>query len=303
MSWKAWYPSWFHKIGDAVIEQANSDYGATKNGDLFPRDPDYSIVDLAGKGKGMIAKRKIGRGQLIFSESPIFLYNGDIKPVGLAQFYRELPAAAKAALLSLANSNLPSLGLDSALEAQLRRIIDVCDTNCFDISSLAEQEVLGIFRTGSRINHSCSPNATRYFTGVRFEFRAVRTIDPGEEITITYIDAFRPCRERQAFLWKHWRFCCKCDACGLRGGRLVESDRRRSELKGLLKAWEPDKGVGYFERAMELLDQEGYASGKAQFCTRFVRALRDAGDSDALEVWRPKILEILTAERGASAFE
>ncbi|KZO96304.1 SET domain-containing protein, partial [Calocera viscosa TUFC12733] len=76
-----------------------------------------------------------------------------------------------------------------------------------------EQEVLGIFQIGSRINHSCSPNTTRYFTGVRFEFRAVRTIEIGEEVTITYIDAFRPCRERQAFLWKHWRFSCHCDAC------------------------------------------------------------------------------------------
>ncbi|EJT97762.1 hypothetical protein DACRYDRAFT_18333 [Dacryopinax primogenitus] len=83
----AWYPYWFHEIGDSVIEQAKAEYEALMKVDLFPRDPDYRIVDIPGKGKGVIAKRRLARGQLIFSEAPIFLYNIDIKPVGLAQFY------------------------------------------------------------------------------------------------------------------------------------------------------------------------------------------------------------------------
>lgn len=74
----------------------------------------------------------------------------------------------------------------------------------------------GLFLTFSRINHSCEPNAV-WDTGRNggvMEVRAKSTIEPGEEITISYIGQIdKPVEERRKVL-RRWGFECQCKKCG-----------------------------------------------------------------------------------------
>eukprot|EP00930_Biecheleria_cincta_P073372 TRINITY_DN60673_c0_g1_i1.p1 TRINITY_DN60673_c0_g1~~TRINITY_DN60673_c0_g1_i1.p1 ORF type:complete len:294 (-),score=49.09 TRINITY_DN60673_c0_g1_i1:168-1049(-) len=82
---------------------------------------------------------------------------------------------------------------------------------------------LGLFYALHIANHSCSPNA--FFTAscvagqsspAEMTLRALRTIRPGEEICISYVDGstlFQSCVQRKATLEKTFGFVCKCPRC------------------------------------------------------------------------------------------
>jgi len=132
----------------------------------------------------------------------------------------------------------------------------------------------------------------------------VRDIGVAEEITITYIHTFQPWKERHQCLFQNWRFRCRCEACSLRGLRLAESDRRRSELGRIWsEAWEPDKAVETMERAVRLLDEERLLSGRSAFYSRLMTALRESDNRVALEEWTARAEEAYFAERGLRTVE
>lgn len=57
------------------------------------------------------------------------------------------------------------------------------------------------------INHSCAPNAfMRIVPGGKVAFFALRDIEPGEEITLDYVESYHPDTYR-----------CRCGAPGCRG--------------------------------------------------------------------------------------
>ena len=47
---------------------------------------------------------------------------------------------------------------------------------------------LGLNVFASLMNHSCDPNAHYFFEGLGLRVRALRSIHPGEEIQISYLD-------------------------------------------------------------------------------------------------------------------
>ncbi|ORX83366.1 SET domain-containing protein, partial [Anaeromyces robustus] len=62
-------------------------------------------------------------------------------------------------------------------------------------------------------NHSCSPNATLYYHGNRQILRAMRDIQKGEEICITYTDVMNSRSHRKKILLKKYKFDCHCERC------------------------------------------------------------------------------------------
>ncbi|KAI0544342.1 SET domain-containing protein [Xylaria curta] len=62
-------------------------------------------------------------------------------------------------------------------------------------------------------NHSCDPNATLVFNQPGQEIRALRAINPGEEIFIRYIEVTNPLSVRQAELKERYFFTCQCTKC------------------------------------------------------------------------------------------
>ncbi|KAF8947793.1 SET and MYND domain-containing protein 3 [Haplosporangium gracile] len=63
------------------------------------------------------------------------------------------------------------------------------------------------------MNHSCLPNCVYTFKGSRVECRVIRDIQPGEELTISYIDQIGTTQERQKQLKEQYHFTCMCPMC------------------------------------------------------------------------------------------
>ncbi|KAF9906906.1 SET and MYND domain-containing protein 3 [Linnemannia zychae] len=63
------------------------------------------------------------------------------------------------------------------------------------------------------MNHSCLPNCVYTFKGSRVECRVIRDIQPGEELTISYIDQIGTTQERQKQLKEQYYFTCVCPLC------------------------------------------------------------------------------------------
>ncbi|ORC85520.1 uncharacterized protein TM35_000341320 [Trypanosoma theileri] len=74
----------------------------------------------------------------------------------------------------------------------------------------------GIYTIGCLFNHSCDPNLQVLYSSVNDEtltVEALRDIEPGEELLISYIDESLPYPDRQQQLYEHYLFTCRCSKC------------------------------------------------------------------------------------------
>ncbi|KAH9578183.1 SET domain [Trypanosoma melophagium] len=74
----------------------------------------------------------------------------------------------------------------------------------------------GIYTIGCLFNHSCEPNLQVLYSCVNDEtltVEAIRDIEPGEELLISYIDESLPYPDRQQQLYEHYLFTCRCPKC------------------------------------------------------------------------------------------
>ncbi|XP_026855707.2 histone-lysine N-methyltransferase SMYD3 [Electrophorus electricus] len=86
--------------------------------------------------------------------------------------------------------------------------------NCFSISDGELQDIgVGLYPSMSLLNHDCQPNCVMVFVGKRLQLRAIRNIQPHEELTISYTDVLAPGQERQAHLQQQYHFLCQCQRC------------------------------------------------------------------------------------------
>lgn len=77
---------------------------------------------------------------------------------------------------------------------------------------------LGFYPLGGAVNHSCSPNAFALWgaeKGTQQTIRTTSAIKPGEEVTISYIDASLPTHLRREELLEGYQFQCTCPRCAL----------------------------------------------------------------------------------------
>merc|ERR1712194_647744 len=91
----------------------------------------------------------------------------------------------------------------------------------------------GIFRTISRFNHSCSANVANVWSEKDNAqvLHAHKDIEPGEELYISYIDAYNMTHsERQSHLQRKWKFSCCCPVCALSPPEAARSDRARTRF-------------------------------------------------------------------------
>lgn len=73
-----------------------------------------------------------------------------------------------------------------------------------------------VYSAASLANHSCDPNADAAWPrgDARLRLTARRDIAPGEQVTITYVDASLGVEERRALLKHSYGFVCACARCG-----------------------------------------------------------------------------------------
>ncbi|KAJ7989133.1 hypothetical protein DPEC_G00316360 [Dallia pectoralis] len=107
--------------------------------------------------------------------------------------------------------------------------------NCFTISDAELQEIgVGLYPSMSLLNHDCRPNCVMLFQGKTLQLRAIRAIQPAEELTISYIGVLLPTRERQTQLLDQYHFTCQCQRC-------ITAELDPLMLCGVEEAWTPLK--------------------------------------------------------------
>lgn len=72
----------------------------------------------------------------------------------------------------------------------------------------------GTYPVAALFNHSCRPNAVVMFEGAYASIRAIEDIEPGSEITISYVDTAHSRTYRQKVLYDKYFFHCQCERCG-----------------------------------------------------------------------------------------
>ncbi|XP_030853044.1 histone-lysine N-methyltransferase SMYD3-like [Strongylocentrotus purpuratus] len=121
--------------------------------------------------------------------------------------------------------------------------ISVCDNDLIDIA-------VGIYLRASMLNHSCDPNCAWVCDGRKLQIMTVKDVKEGDECTISYVDAMKPAKVRQADLKESYHFTCKCVKCIEEINALGPDDGLGEELRGLKKSLERIKDA---EKAQDIL--------------------------------------------------
>ncbi|KAG7908875.1 hypothetical protein KL906_003106 [Ogataea polymorpha] len=88
----------------------------------------------------------------------------------------------------------------------------------------------------SLINHSCEPNTILVWKGRRAALKALKKLQPGEELLVSYCPVFMPKSEREQQLQNSFFFDCGCSTCTLDYDLWFPSNTLTGGMK-----WETDK--------------------------------------------------------------
>lgn len=223
----------------------------------------YTLQEVFGKGKGLVATRKIPMGTRILSEEPIIrvpeaALDSQTLRASICRQVDALTPDQRQAFLSMHN-----IHADDAAS----RFLGIIRTNALPFGDDVREE--GIFLNACRINHACDNNAQKSWNEniKRHTIHASRDIEKGEEITIYYLGVLNNRKARQEALRRKFAFTCSCRLCSLPPDQSQESDRRLDEifkldgligrdgLMGILSA--PLRILRYVDQQICLYNEQG----------------------------------------------
>jgi hypothetical protein len=176
-----------------------------------------------GKGLGYFALRDFAVGEKVLVERPVIRIEGMGDARSLQLQFEALPAATQAAILNLHKTEWKSAQKKLIMKSVNCAVFERYHSNSFslgdDVDNLNGEKGSGcILIHGSRFNHACIPNCTRYFFSCQdlMVFSVCNSIAAGSEITISYggpskfglgFDVYRE------YLMNGWGFECCCPSC------------------------------------------------------------------------------------------
>jgi hypothetical protein len=201
----------------------------------------YTLVDRESKGTVAVAAVNIRAGTVIFSEEPIFTTAlpthqpgltasttfSTVNTIDLYNSFSDLDEHKKARFLDLARPSYNPV-VQSCLEYfegreewkdKMPLLTKIC--NVFILQQCGTRgNIVGVFEQASRLQHSCYNNCVKRDTanGI-FTCRAVRNINAGEELTISYVEkrVYEPTHIRRARYMTAKGFTCHCPRCDALG--------------------------------------------------------------------------------------
>lgn len=180
-----------------------------------PNDQLYTIQSIQDKGRGFIATSKIPMGARILVENALFTFRPSEmnNPLIFSEIFRGLDKGQIKEFMSLHNAHHAKYF-----------VVGIARTNALPMSS----RECGVFLRASLLNHSCQPNATYACNPIskRLTDDALKDIDEGEEITISYLLTERIFEARQEKLAYEYGFICSCELCSLPPELRLENDQR-----------------------------------------------------------------------------
>ncbi|KAJ4344132.1 hypothetical protein N0V95_006336 [Ascochyta clinopodiicola] len=205
-------------------------------------NPPFEQHEFPIKGRGLVANKTLFRGDQIFASTPLLITDPDayklVEPERLDLLYRgveSLPEASRKLFWEL----LDHFKGDP--------VDDRINTNNFEVE-VDEVSQAALFPEIAMLNHDCRPNAAYFWDEetLTHYVHAMRTIQPGEEITISYIDSEMVRAHRMQRLERNWGFKCSCSACTAHPSLIAESDARLhqiADLVELLNDWTPSSSA------------------------------------------------------------
>jgi SET domain len=262
----------------------------------------YALQDVLGKGKGLVAIEKISKGTRILSEEPIIAIprngmNSERLQISIYQQVATLSEHQQRAFLSMHNIH--------PYRDAAERYLGIFQTNSLPAEAVGDKGA--IFLEACRINHACDNNAQKSWNEKikRHTVHALRDINKGEEITITYLAPLKNRKARQKALQERFGFTCLCRLCSLPPEQSQESDRRLEEIhrldgvidqlgtEGILVS--PLRTLRYFDQQVRLYHEQGRED--VGFAQAFVNAAQLAIANNDLARGR------IFAERAASVWK
>ncbi|KAK4240433.1 SET domain-containing protein 5 [Achaetomium macrosporum] len=183
--------------------------------------------EVPGKGIGLIANRKIRKGEIIMQRVPALLIQDTV--------HMDLDPEVREQLYQTAVDRLPEATQERFLRQMGNTLFDKVEKNAFRMFVDGDHKHslhLGVLPEVSRFNHDCRPNVHYRIANLTHTTIAVRDILPGEELTISYIYPQVPKSERQSRL-REWGFVCTCSQCTLPPSESSASDNRIRQIKQL----------------------------------------------------------------------
>ncbi|PKS12359.1 hypothetical protein jhhlp_001659 [Lomentospora prolificans] len=224
--------------------------------------PPGRLARIEGKGIGAVATQHIAAGETFIVDYAALVLHAD--------YPRVTREDERLALLDYAVDRLVGPG-PSAVRALSRSglskhlLEDVVQTNVFTREYEGENHHV-LYPIVSRINHSCKPNSfLRYSThGLTVGIAAFHDIQPGEEITISYISPVDTTENRRHRLQSHWGFTCTCPLCT---SHTTDSDTARTKLRYIraaankaISVRDLDRAVSYLEELVRVIREEDMPS-------------------------------------------
>ncbi|TLD20404.1 hypothetical protein PspLS_08789 [Pyricularia sp. CBS 133598] len=230
-----WNSEFNNGMGIAAVttaEHAQSIAKFTEEMQLLQDDPPYFKAEIPGKGKGVIAKRKIALGEMIMVLPPTLLVSDAA--------YQAFGGAKKAKGNTLYSKALEKVSATAREEFQELHGLDAAmklDKNGFTVyvGYTEESQHLGVYAQAAAINHDCRPSINYRLNDITQTTTAVREIQPGEELSVSYVDLMLPHKERRQRL-RDWGFDCKCSKCTASAAAIVRSDENLSMIQFLERA-------------------------------------------------------------------
>ncbi|KAH0443625.1 hypothetical protein CcaCcLH18_00938 [Colletotrichum camelliae] len=222
--------------------------------------PPYELVDVEGKGKGLVATRPIAAHEVILTDEATLLLDKNI------QRWMTQPDGYR--LLNASVAQLPSPAVIADLHrlpaAKGNLVFDTLNANSFAIKlRMPNRAVLPRI---ARINHDCRPNAYMRLPIDGLSGTVVageRGIAQGEEITVSYFPVEYARERRQQHLAKEWGFECGCALCTAPEEEVAVSDANRERLHELeteshYASWDnkTDEAIRLTEESLEVLREE-----------------------------------------------
>ncbi|KAJ7644316.1 hypothetical protein FB45DRAFT_736700 [Roridomyces roridus] len=280
-------------------------YGWEYIGVFEPKNP-FVLVDIPGKGQGLVATRFIEQGELVLREEPLFVVPQQTteSPTALiSRLLNDLDASDREAFLNLTYVHFPE-GLDPETHPEEVALA------IFQTNAAAAGDGAGLFPLFSRLNHGCS-NAFNVVYSFSLSQRALfvyalKDIERGQELLDAYTDTKRTRKERRKYLAEHYGFDCKCPVCSLDDAASKASDERLTAMAHLyerLSTWSEGTidGVEAIKTANQIWklgDEEGYWSARGQLAADAARISAAHSDASSAKSWAQKAIEWYTYELG-----
>ena len=236
----------------------------------------FEVMNMAGgKGKGLVARKAYKTGDEIMRESAVMRVPNHQAASSIEEAEERHEHAVEEAFQRLNPLTQQAvLDLSANLSETQSRLVQLYQTNSYQLTGIDDEAYGGLFLTIARMNHSCCPNAGHFW---REDLQATlvfatRDIRSGEEICTTYgfpTEDYNTAG-RRSYLQDKFSFECHCRMCEQgndHGGddRMVDLQSLQNNIPVLAAEGKSREAIASIDRCLQLLEDQGFGRRSGAF--------------------------------------